>query len=115
MNVCVAASQWNTCEPENTALVRAGLGGIPIALALPYSVVGQLCKLNAVFLKGKLFQSMVWCSLLSKFFEKKSMNILKSSIPLYNFKLITSYSCNFIRFILPPRKKKYLLTPNFLY
>lgn len=91
-----------------------GLEG-SIAVALPCNVVEQLCKLNAVFLKGKLFQSRVWCSLLSTFFEKISMNILKSSIPLYNFKLITSYSCNFIRFILPPRKKKYLLTSDFLY
>lgn len=45
----------------------------------------------------------------------KSVNILKSSIPLYNFKLIASYYYNFIHFILPPRKKKYLLTSNFLY
>lgn len=73
-----------------------------------------LRQLSAVFLKGELFQSRAGFSLLSKFFEK-SRNILESSVTLYNFKLITSYYCNFIRFILPPRKKKALLTSNFLY
>lgn len=105
MDVCVEANQCNTCEPENPTLISAGLGGIHVAVALQ-DMVKRLCTLN-VFPKGKLFQSTIWFSLLSKFFEKKkSMNILKSSIPLYNFKLITSYYCNFIRFILPPRKKK---------
>lgn len=113
MDVCVEANQCNTCEPENPTLISAGLGGIHVAVALQ-DMVKQLCTLN-VFPKGKLFQSTIWFSLLSKFFEKKkSMNILKSSIPLYNFKLITSYYCNFIRFILPPRKKK-VLTSNILH
>lgn len=114
MDVCVEANQCNTCEPENPTLISAGLGGIHVAVALQ-DMVKQLCTLN-VFPKGKLFQSTIWFSLLSKFFEKKkSMNILKSSIPLYNFKLITSYYCNFIRFILPLGKKKYLLTSNILH
>ena len=38
------------------------------------------------------------------------MNILKSSIPLYNLKLITSYYCNFIRFVLTPLGGKKVFT-----
>lgn len=70
MNVCVETSQCNMCEPENTASISVGLGGTHVAVALQY-MVKQLCTLNVVFLKGKLFQSMIWFSLLSKFFEKK--------------------------------------------
>lgn len=104
-NECLCRSQSvNTCESKNAALISARLGWIHIAVSLQYNMGKQLCKWNAVFLKGKFFQSTVWFSLLSEFFEK-SLNILKSSIPLYNFKLITSYYCNFIRFILPPGKK----------
>lgn len=81
-----------------------------IIVALQYTVK-QLCKVNVVFLKGKLFQSMIWFSLLSKVFgkKKKSMNILKSSIPLHNFKLITSYYVISYVLYYPLGKKKYLL------
>lgn len=62
MDVCVEANQCNTCEPENPTLISAGLGGIRVAVALQ-DMVKQLCTLNVVFLKGKLFQSMIWFSL----------------------------------------------------
>lgn len=103
----------NTCEPENAALLGTGHGVIHAAVSLLCDTGKQLCVLNAIFLRGKLFQRTAWFVLLSEFFEK-SMNILRSSIPLYNFKLITSYYCNFIHFILPPGNR-YLLTSNFLY
>lgn len=105
MDVCVEANQCNnTCEPQNPTLNSAGLGGIHVAVALQ-DMVKQLCTLSVVLLKGKAFPENDMVFFAFKILWKKSMNILKSSIPLYNFKLITSYYCNFIRFILPPRKK----------